>query len=107
MAFSSSSQLPLPCSGQIGDPGRIGYRLRAWSSGASRGARAPASLKVFLLAVAIIDDLGAIVIIAIFYTAELSLAALACAPGGLIALFVLNRAGVMRIAAYVLVGIFL
>jgi len=71
------------------------------------GRRAPASLKIFLLAVAIIDDLGAIVIIALFYTADLSQEALGLAGLGVIGLVVLNRAGVTRIAPYVLVGVFL
>lgn len=70
------------------------------------GSRVPVSLKVFLLAVAIIDDLGAIVIIALFYTADLSLQALAISFAGLVALISLNRAGVVRIAPYVLVGAF-
>lgn len=70
------------------------------------GSRVPVSLKVFLLAVAIIDDLGAIVIIALFYTADLSLQALAISFAGLLALISLNRAGVVRIAPYVLVGAF-
>jgi NhaA family Na+:H+ antiporter len=71
------------------------------------GPRVPTSLKIFLLALAIIDDLGAIIIIALFYTAKLSTAALAWAALGLILLVVLNRAGVTRTAPYVLVGIFL
>ncbi len=71
------------------------------------GARAPASLKIFLLALAIIDDLAAILIIAIFYTADLSFLSLALAGAGIAALVVLNLAGVRRIASYVLVGIFL
>ena len=71
------------------------------------GARAPSSLKIFLLALAIIDDLGAIVIIALFYTEDLSLLSLELAGGGLVALLVLNLAGVRRIAPYALVGIFL
>ncbi|HYH19377.1 MAG TPA: Na+/H+ antiporter NhaA [Azospirillum sp.] len=71
------------------------------------GTRAPASLKIFLLALAILDDLGAIVIIAVFYTAELSAVSLALAGVGLAGLVVLNRMGVVRLAGYVLLGIFL
>ena len=71
------------------------------------GPRVPSSLKIFLLALAIIDDLGAIVIIAIFYTANLSPMALAWAGVGLIGLIALNRMGVRRIAPYILVGVFL
>ncbi len=70
------------------------------------GPRAPPSLKIFLLALAIIDDLGTIVIIAIFYTADLSAMALGLAAVGTVALVVLNRSGVTRRAAYVLVGVF-
>jgi NhaA family Na+:H+ antiporter len=69
------------------------------------GPRVPISLKVFLLALAIIDDLGAIVIIAIFYTADLGVVPLALASIGILGLFVLNRLGVTRPAAYILVGI--
>jgi len=70
------------------------------------GNRIPSSLKIFLLALAIIDDLGAILIIAVFYTTKLSLAALSLAALGVAALAVLNRRGVTRIAPYVLVGVF-
>jgi NhaA family Na+:H+ antiporter len=71
------------------------------------GSRIPSSLKVFLLALAIIDDLGAIVIIAFFYTVNVSGTALGLAGAGLVLLFTLNRLGVTRVAPYVLVGIFL
>jgi NhaA family Na+:H+ antiporter len=71
------------------------------------GNRVPASLKIFLLALAIIDDLGAIIIIAIFYTADLSVVSLALAGVGGIGLLVLNRAGVRRITPYVLIGVFI
>jgi len=71
------------------------------------GARAPVSLKIFLLAVAIIDDLGAIVIIAMFYTADLSLAALGLAGAGFAGLLALNRLGVKRVTPYVLIGAFM
>ncbi|MCB1894843.1 MAG: Na+/H+ antiporter NhaA [Zoogloeaceae bacterium] len=68
------------------------------------GDRVPVSLKVFLLTLAIIDDLGAIVIIALFYTSQISLASLAVAAGSLVALAAMNRRGVLRISPYLLVG---
>jgi len=71
------------------------------------GPRVPPALKVFLLALAIIDDLGAIIIIAFFYTANLSTVALGLAAIGVVALIVLNLRGVTRIAPYALVGIFI
>lgn len=71
------------------------------------GSRAPVSLKIFLLAVAIIDDLGAIVIIAIFYTADLSLGALGFAAVGFAGLLLLNFLGIKRITPYVLLGVFM
>jgi NhaA family Na+:H+ antiporter len=69
------------------------------------GSRAPLSLKILLTAIAIIDDLGAIVIIALFYTDQLAVGAVAA--GGLfaIALAVLNRLHITRVGPYVLVGI--
>ena len=70
------------------------------------GSRVPASLKVFLLALAIIDDLGAIIIIAIFYTADLSVTALALAAVGIAVLGALNHSGVTKITPYVLAGFF-
>ena len=69
------------------------------------GSRVPASLKIFLTAVAIIDDLGAIVVIALFYTAQLSLPMLLAAGAGIVLLFVLNRAGVKSIGPYAIVGL--
>ncbi len=71
------------------------------------GRRVPASLKIFLTALAILDDLGAIIIIAIFYTAELSAISLGVAGACVILLVVLNRVGVERLAPYVLVGLVL
>ncbi|MAK62775.1 MAG: Na+/H+ antiporter NhaA [Ponticaulis sp.] len=71
------------------------------------GTRAPVALKVLLLAIAIIDDLGAIVIIALFYTENLTVEALGLAVIGLAGLVALNRAGVKRIAPYVLIGVFM
>ena len=69
------------------------------------GKRVPTTLKAFLLSVAIFDDLGAIVVIAVFYTAELSLFSLVVAAGLILALAALNRRGVTRPAAYILIGI--
>jgi NhaA family Na+:H+ antiporter len=69
------------------------------------GSRAPPALKIFLLASAIIDDLGAIVIIAVFYTAELSPIALILAGVGITALVALNLLGVSHRATYMLVGV--
>lgn len=69
------------------------------------GSRVPTSLKVFLTAVAIIDDLGAIVVIAFFYTANLSWAMLIAAGVGIVVLFALNRAGVKSVLPYLAVGV--
>jgi NhaA family Na+:H+ antiporter len=71
------------------------------------GPRVPTSLKLFLLTLAIIDDLGAIAIIAIFYSGDLSWISLLVAAGAVIILLLLNRRGVMEIAPYILVGIVL
>ncbi len=71
------------------------------------GSRVPLSLKLFLLTLAIIDDLGAIVIIAIFYSGDLSVTSLIFAGVAIAALFAMNLLGVKRIAAYVVVGIIL
>lgn len=71
------------------------------------GKRVPVSLKIFLMALAIIDDLGAIVIIALFYTAELSTMSISIAASALTMLVVMNRLGVVRKAAYILVGVVL
>jgi NhaA family Na+:H+ antiporter len=71
------------------------------------GSRIPGSLKIFLLALAIIDDLGAIVIIALFYTEHLSWEMLAPAAVGVAVLCALNARGVTRPAPYVLTGIFI
>jgi Na+:H+ antiporter, NhaA family len=71
------------------------------------GPRVPLALKVFLLALATLDDLGAIAIIAVFYTSELSAAALSLAALTLAGLIVLNRLGVIRIVPYIALGVLL
>jgi len=69
------------------------------------GPRIPAALKAFLLSIAIIDDLGAIVIIAVFYTTSLSSLALIVAGVLVAGLIALNRLGVTRPAAYFVLGV--
>jgi len=71
------------------------------------GDRVPTSLKIFLTAIAIMDDLAAIVIIAIFYTAQLHLMALAVSAAILMGLVVLNRRGVTALWPYLLGGLLL
>lgn len=68
-------------------------------------SRAPLSLKLFLLSVAIFDDIGAIMIIALFYSQDLSVLSLIIAAMGFVILFVLNRTKVPYQAAYILVGV--
>lgn len=71
------------------------------------GKRVPFALKIFLLALAIIDDLGAIVVIAIFFSHELSATALVSAAIAIIALIAMNRMKVTALCAYMVVGIIL
>ncbi|MCK8688376.1 Na+/H+ antiporter NhaA, partial [Pseudomonas umsongensis] len=68
------------------------------------GKRVPTSLKVFLAALAIIDDLGAVVIIAFFYTSGLSMPMLLASLATLVILIAMNRLGVRRLFPYLLVG---
>ncbi|MCW5714180.1 MAG: Na+/H+ antiporter NhaA [Bauldia sp.] len=68
------------------------------------GSRVPTSLKVFLTALAILDDLGAVVIIAVFYTEDLDLLMLGAAAALLVVLIVLNRLGVTSIPVYLAIG---
>ncbi|PSW18976.1 Na+/H+ antiporter NhaA [Photobacterium sanctipauli] len=68
------------------------------------GSRVPVTLKVFLLALAIIDDLGVIVIIALFYSSDLSTLALAVAFASTAALFVMNAKNVTKLSWYLVVG---
>ena len=71
------------------------------------GSRVPTVLKVFLLTLAIFDDLAAIVIIAIFYSGDLSSPALFIAALALVGAVVMNRVGVTRTSAYILLGVVL
>lgn len=69
------------------------------------GSRIPQALKLFLMTLAIIDDLGAIIIIAVFYTTELSVSSLLIALIAVAILFILNRRGVLSLAPYMLIGL--
>lgn len=71
------------------------------------GKRVPVALKIFLVSLAIMDDMGAIVIIAIFYTSELSTTSLLIAAVSLIVLAIFNNRNVRSITPYILVGIIL
>jgi len=68
------------------------------------GKSLPLSLKLFLMSVAIFDDIGAIIIIAIFYSTDLSTVSLVVASCGLVVLFILNRFKVSKVVPYLLVG---
>ena len=71
------------------------------------GPRIPVSLKIFLMALAIIDDLGAIVIIALFYTTKLSTLSIIIAAISLVALFITNRMKVIAKSVYIIIGLIL
>jgi len=71
------------------------------------GNRVPISLKIFLMALAILDDLGAIVIIALFYTADLSTLSITVAASALATLMLMNYFGVAKKTAYFIVGLIL
>lgn len=71
------------------------------------GKRVPIELKLFLLSLAIIDDLGAIIVIAVFYTSQLSILFLSISIAIIVALYIMNKQNVLNNTAYVLVGIIL
>jgi len=68
------------------------------------GSRVPQALKLFLMTLAIIDDLGAIIIIALFYTVDLSIMSLLIAVVAIAGLFALNRKGVLSLTPYLVIG---
>tara|TARA_Y100000590_G_scaffold274281_1_gene307981 strand:- start:24511 stop:25689 length:1179 start_codon:yes stop_codon:yes gene_type:complete len=96
-----------------------GYTLRGWAIPSATdiafsigvlsllGSRVPISLKVFLVALAIIDDLGAIIIIALFYSSELQYLYLLLMFVSFLILITLNKFGVKKFIPYLLVGLFL
>ena len=126
-SLSQPSQVALPIAGAVGgmavpavlyvafnwsDP----VALRGWAIPAATdiafslgvlaalGSRVPLALKVFLTTLAIVDDLGSILIIAIFYTDHLSALALALAGLFIVGLAILNATGVRRLALYLVLG---
>ena len=98
---------------------KTGHTLRGWAIPSATdiafsigvlsllGSRIPISLKVFLVALAIIDDLGAIIIIAFFYSTELQYTYLLLMLVAFFSLILLNKLGVKKFAPYFLVGLFL
>jgi NhaA family Na+:H+ antiporter len=96
---------------QHGEPGEPGWGIPmatdiAFVVGflALLGSRAPLGLKILLLSLAIADDIGAVLVIAIFYSTQVSFAALGLAALGFAAVYGLNQIGVRSIAVYVLIG---
>ena len=71
------------------------------------GKRVPASLKIFLSALAILDDMGAVAIIAIFYTTDISILMLGSAAATALLMAGMNKAGVKRLLPYLLAGVFM
>jgi NhaA family Na+:H+ antiporter len=69
------------------------------------GNRVPLALKIFILALAIVDDLGAVLVIAIFYTSNISLTSLMIAGGLIVLLIAMNRLGVRSLLVYTIVGV--
>ena len=92
---------------RLGDPVGDRHRLRRRHRRRAGPARVPPSLRLFLLTLAIVDDLAAIAIIAVFYTAHLSALALLLAGLCILVLVALNALGVRRMLPYLLVGILL
>jgi NhaA family Na+:H+ antiporter len=128
--LADRSQIVLPAAGAIGGmvvPAAIyalfnlgdAAALRGWAIPSATdiafalgvlallGSRVPLALKVLLMTLATLDDLGAIVLIAVFFTSQLSFLSLCLAALALGALVLLNRLGVTRLAPYLLVGIVL
>ena len=128
--LSKPKQALLPIIGAIGGmavPALIyiiinyetGYTLRGWAIPSATdiafsigvlsllGSRIPISLKVFLVALAIIDDLGAIIIIAFFYSTELQYIYLSLMLVSFILLLIFNKLGIIKFYPYLIVGIFL
>jgi NhaA family Na+:H+ antiporter len=125
--LSSAKKAALPVAGALGGmilPAIIYFSLNAGKEGvagwgipmatdiafvvgimALLGPKFPFSLKIFILALAIVDDIGAVLVIAIFYTAEISFSALVIAAGILLLLIAFNRLGVRSLIVYTIAGV--
>ena len=125
--LSSAKKAALPVAGALGGmilPAIIYFSLNAGKEGAAGwgipmatdiafvvgimallGPKFPFSLKIFILALAIVDDIGAVLVIAIFYTAEISFSALLVGGAILILLIIFNRIGVRSLIVYTITGI--
>jgi NhaA family Na+:H+ antiporter len=125
--LSSAKKAALPVAGALGGmilPAIIYFSLNAGKEGAAGwgipmatdiafvvgimallGPKFPFSLKIFILALAIVDDIGAVLVIAIFYTAEISFYALLVGGAILILLIIFNRIGVRSLIVYTITGI--
>lgn len=126
--LNQASKIALPALGAVGGmafPALVyllfnagdAYTVRGWAIPAATdiafamgillllGARVPSSLKVFLISLAIFDDIGAIAIIALFYTENISTIPVLIVAASLVVLFVMNRRGVNGIGMYLLVGV--
>lgn len=125
--LSSAKKAALPVAGALGGmilPAIIYFSLNAGKEGAAGwgipmatdiafvvgimallGPKFPFSLKIFILALAIVDDIGAVLVIAIFYTAEISFSALLVGGAILILLIIFNRIGVRSLIVFTITGI--
>ncbi len=116
-AVAALGGMLLPAAFYVGFNWRDSEALRGWAIPTATdiafalgvlsllGKRVPPALKAFLLSVAIFDDLGAVLIIAVFYTAKISLSSLGVALVLILGLAALNRLGVSRAAAYLALGL--
>ncbi|WP_290660635.1 Na+/H+ antiporter NhaA [Ignavibacterium sp.] len=125
--LSSAKRAALPVAGALGGmilPALIYFYFNAGKEGAAGwgipmatdiafvvgimallGSKFPFSLKIFILALAIVDDIGAVMVIAIFYTADISFTALSIGAGIILLLIIFNRLGVRSLIVYTITGI--
>jgi Na+:H+ antiporter, NhaA family len=114
--IAAMAGMVVPAAVYLGIAGGEGPLIRGWAIPSATdiafaigvlallGKRAPTSLKLFLTTVAIVDDMGAVAIIALFYTAELNILALSAALGLWLAMYGLNRRGVMQLWPYLILA---